>query len=66
MIKSSDNPTPDSFRERRRGITKDGSKVEKGFYVDKRDRLTRKRRWELLGEALIHEPNELLRTHSLS
>jgi type I restriction enzyme, R subunit len=28
-------------------ITKGGSKVEKGFYVDKRDRLTRKRRCEL-------------------
>ncbi|MDP9254710.1 MAG: DEAD/DEAH box helicase family protein [Verrucomicrobiota bacterium] len=40
-------------------ITKGGSKVEKGFYVDKRDRLTRKRRWELLDEDLAYEPNEL-------
>src|SRR6476660_5317407 len=29
-------------------ITKGGSRVEKGFYVDKRDRLTRKVRWEQL------------------
>ena len=40
-------------------ITKGGSKVEKGFYVDKRDRLTRKRRWELLDQDLAYEPNEL-------
>jgi|GEM_PF-6238642 len=26
---------------------------------DKRDRLTRKRRWELLDEDLTYEPNEL-------
>jgi len=40
-------------------ITKGGSKVEKCFYVDKRDRLTRKRRWEMLDEDLAYEPNEL-------
>ena len=40
-------------------ITKGGSRVEKGFYVDKRDRLTRKVRWEQLDEDLAYQPNEL-------
>src|SRR5207249_2808185 len=40
-------------------ITKGGSQVEKGFYVDKRDRLTRKVRWEQLDEDLAYAPNEL-------
>ncbi len=40
-------------------ITKGGSRVEKGFYVDKRDRLTRKVRWEQLDEDLAYAPNEL-------
>ena len=40
-------------------ITTGGSKVEKGFYVDKRDRLTRKVRWEQLDEDLAYAPNEL-------
>jgi type I restriction enzyme, R subunit len=40
-------------------ITKGGSRVEKGFYVDKRDRLTRKVRWEQLGDDLIYAENEL-------
>jgi type I restriction enzyme R subunit len=40
-------------------ITTGGSRVEKGFYVDKRDRLTRKRRWEMLDEDLAYESNEL-------
>jgi len=40
-------------------ITKCGSKVEKGFYVDKRDRLTRKMCWDLLDEDLTGEPSEL-------
>ena len=40
-------------------ITAAGSRVEKGFYVDKRDRLTRKVRWEQLDEDLAYEPNEL-------
>jgi len=31
-------------------ISQAGSKVEAGFYVDKRNRLTRKTRWELLDE----------------
>ena len=40
-------------------ITKGGSRVERGFYVDKRDRLTRKVRWEQLDEDLAYQPNEL-------
>src|SRR5438309_4790164 len=40
-------------------ITKGGSRVEKGFYVDKRDRLTRKVCSEQLAEDLAHQPNEL-------
>src|SRR5438270_3407012 len=40
-------------------ITTGGSRVEKGFYVDKRDRLTRKVRWEQLDEDLAYQPNEL-------
>src|SRR5438552_2725111 len=40
-------------------ITQGGSRVEKGFYVDKRDRLTRKVRWEQLDEDLAYAPNEL-------
>src|SRR6266487_3365812 len=40
-------------------ITAAGSRVEKGFYVDKRDRLTRKVRWEQLDEDLAYAPNEL-------
>src|SRR5438132_5864502 len=40
-------------------ITAAGSRVEKGFYVDKRDRLTRKVRWEQLDEDLAYAPNEI-------
>src|SRR2546423_1303189 len=40
-------------------ITAAGSRVEKGFYVDKRERLTRKVRWEQLDEDLAYAPNEL-------
>src|SRR5207248_423335 len=40
-------------------ITSGGSRVEKGFYVDTRDRLTRKVRWEQLDEDLAYAPNEL-------
>src|SRR5438876_711005 len=41
------------------GITVAGSRVDKGFYFDKRDRLTRKVRWEQLDEDLVYAPNEL-------
>jgi type I restriction enzyme R subunit len=40
-------------------ITKGGSRVEKGFYVDKRDRLSRKVCWEELQDDLIYGENEL-------
>jgi len=40
-------------------ITRKGSKVEAGFYVDKRDKLTRKTRWEMLDEELVYEASQL-------
>ncbi len=40
-------------------ITERGSKVEAGFYIDKRDKLTRKTRWELLDEELEYAPAQL-------
>ena len=40
-------------------ITEQGSTVEAGVHVDRRDRLTRKKRWEQLDEDLIYAPNQL-------
>ena len=40
-------------------ITHSGSKVEAGFYVDKRDRLTRARRVELLDQDLAYTAGQL-------
>jgi len=40
-------------------ITEQGSKVESGFYIDRRDRQTRKVRWELLDEDLNYTANQL-------
>jgi type I restriction enzyme, R subunit len=40
-------------------ITEQGGKVEKGFYVDKRSKLDRSTRWELLDEDLQYAPGEL-------
>lgn len=40
-------------------ITAEGGKVDAGFYIDKRDRLTRKRRWEQLDEDIAYNPNQL-------
>lgn len=40
-------------------ITEKGSKVEAGFYVDKRDKLTRQLRWEQLDEDLEYTPSQL-------
>jgi len=40
-------------------ITQQGSSVDAGFYVDKRDRRTRKVRWEQLEEDLDYTPNQL-------
>ncbi len=43
-------------------ITENGSKIDAGYYVDKRNRLTRKIRWEQLDEALEYAPNQLDRS----
>jgi len=43
-------------------ITQGGSRVESGFYVDKRDKLTRKVRWEQLNEDLEYDAKELDRS----
>ena len=40
-------------------ITEQGSTVEAGYYVDRRDRLTRKVRWEELEDDLTYSPNQL-------
>jgi type I restriction enzyme R subunit len=40
-------------------ITEKGSKVESGFFIDKRDKLTRKTRWEQLDEELEYAPAQL-------
>ena len=43
-------------------ITEAGSKVRAGHYIDKRNKLTRKVRWEQLDEALEYGANELDRS----
>ena len=43
----------------RTAITQQGSSVEAGYYVDKRDRHTRKVRWAQLEEELTYTPNQL-------
>ena len=40
-------------------ITENGSTVEAGDYIDKRDKLTRKVRWEMLDDELVYEGNQL-------
>ena len=40
-------------------ITQAGSKVDAGFFVDKRDRQTRKVRWEQLDEVLAYDAGDL-------
>ncbi len=40
-------------------ITEKGGKVEAGFYIDKRNKLTRKTKWEMLDEELEYAPNQL-------
>jgi len=40
-------------------ITEQGSKVEAGYYIDRRDKLTRKTRWEMLDEELEYAPSQL-------
>jgi type I restriction enzyme, R subunit len=48
----------DVFRIQTR-ISEQGSKVEAGYYVDKRDRQTRKVRWEQLDEPLAYDATAL-------
>ncbi len=43
-------------------VTAKGGKVEKGFYVDKRNKQTRKRRWAQLDDELVYEARELDRS----
>ena len=43
-------------------VTAQGATVEKGFYVDKRHRETRVRRWEQLDEDLTYGANEIDRS----
>jgi type I restriction enzyme R subunit len=40
-------------------ITDKGSKVEAGYYIDKRDKLTREVRWQQLDEDLEYAPVQL-------
>ena len=40
-------------------ITQEGSSVDAGYFVDRRDRRTRKVRWERLEEELAYTPNQL-------
>ena len=40
-------------------IAEKGSEIGAGFYVDKRDKFTRRTRWELLDEELEYSPNQL-------
>ena len=40
-------------------ITDQGSTVKAGYHVDRRNRLTRKVRWEQLEEDLTYAPNQL-------
>lgn len=40
-------------------ITGQGSTIEKGYYIDKRDRRTRKLRWEQAGDTIIYGAEQL-------
>ena len=40
-------------------VTEAGGKVESGYYVDQRDKQTRKVRWEQLDEEFAYDPNQL-------
>lgn len=40
-------------------ISTKGSKVEAGYYIDIRDKLTREKRWEMLDEDLEYKANQL-------
>jgi type I restriction enzyme R subunit len=43
----------------RTAVTEAGSKVEAGYYLGYRDRLTRKLRWEQLDEEFAYDPEQL-------
>ncbi|HNX52233.1 MAG TPA: type I restriction-modification enzyme R subunit C-terminal domain-containing protein [Pontiellaceae bacterium] len=43
-------------------VTEQGGKVEKGFYVDRRSKETRKTRWERLDEDLAYDAKDLDRS----
>ena len=43
-------------------ITEKGSRVEAGYFIDKRDKLTRVTRWERLDDDLEYNPSELDRS----
>ena len=40
-------------------ITEKGSKIESGFYIDKRNKLTRQTKWEMLDNELEYAPSQL-------
>ena len=48
----------DTYRIRT-AITEHGATVDAGYYVDRRDRLTRNVRWEQLEDDLTYSPNQL-------
>ena len=48
----------DTYRIRTQ-VTDHGATVDAGYYVDRRDRLTRRVRWEQLEEDLTYAPNQL-------
>ncbi len=52
------NVDSDTYRIRTR-ITQQGASVQAGHYVDRRDRLTRRVRWEQLDEDFTYAPNQL-------
>jgi len=43
-------------------ITEQGGKVEAGYYVDRRDKLTRKTRWEQLDDDFVYDNKQLDRS----
>ena len=57
-VADSVNVDYDTYRIRTQ-ITEQGSTVDAGHYVDRRDRQTRKVRWEQLDEDLAYAPNQL-------
>jgi type I restriction enzyme, R subunit len=52
------NVNYDVYRIRTK-VTEQGATVEKGYYVDRRDRLTRRKRWEQLDDDLTYVASQL-------